>query len=200
MKFHASLLCLFLILVSCKNEESNQDKELNLETEKSINNTISEVEPKRSNAEGISSASDENGTKSTDGNSENNTEFSEANISGNTYIKIDESDANCNCYCLELDMNKNTELCLSEDKIYINARYAQAKDGVNMYYVSPSNKNTNEDLPWKEFDTNTPIAVLSTGENGNMVLDWKGFSIDGELAVDYAIYGKKTLEGTYKKQ
>jgi hypothetical protein len=33
-----------------------------------------------------------------------------------------------------------------------------------------------------------------------MVLDWKGFSIDGELAVDYAIFGKKTLEGTYKKQ
>jgi len=31
-------------------------------------------------------------------------------------------------------------------------------------------------------------------------LDWKGFYIDGELAVDYAIYGKKTLEGTYKKQ
>ena len=97
-------------------------------------------------------------------------------------------------------MNKSTELCLSEDEIYINARYAQAGDGVNMYYVSPSNKKTNEDLPWKEFDTNTPIAVLSAGKNGNMVLDWKGFSIDGELAVDYAIYGKKTLEGTYKKQ
>ncbi len=200
MKFYASLFCLFLILVSCKNEESNQNEELNSKTEKSVNNNISGVEPKRSNAEGISSASDENGTESTDGNSENNTEVSEANISGNTYIKIDESDANCNCYCLELDMNKSTELCLSEDEIYINARYAQAGDDVNMYYASPSNKNTNEDLPWKEFDTNTPIAVLSAGKNGNMVLDWKGFSIDGELAVDYAIYGKKTLEGTYKKQ
>lgn len=200
MKFYASLFCLFLILVSCKNEESNQDEELNSRTEKSVNNNISVVEPKRSNAEGISSASDENDTESTDGNSENNTEISEANISGNTYIKINESDANCNCYCLELDMNKSTELCLSEDEIYINARYAQDGDDVNMYYVSPSNKNTNEDLPWKEFDTNTPIAVLSAGENENMVLDWKGFSIDGELAVDYAIYGKKTLEGTYKKQ
>lgn len=200
MKFYASLFCLFLILVSCKNEESNQDEELNSKTEKSANNNISVVEPKRSNAEGISSASDENDTESTDGNSENNTEISEANISGNTYIKINESDANCNCYCLELDMSKSTELCLSEDEIYINARYAQDGDDVNMYYVSPSNKNTNEDLPWKEFDTNTPIAVLSAGENENMVLDWKGFSIDGELAVDYAIYGKKTLEGTYKKQ
>ena len=200
MKFYASLFCLFLILVSCKNEESNQNEELNSETEKSVNNNISEVEPKRSNAEGISSVSDENGTESNDGNSKKNTEVSEAKISGNTYIKIDESDANCNCYCLELDMNKSTELCLSEDEIYINARYAQAGDDVNMYYASPSNKNTNEDLPWKEFDTNTPIAVLSAGKNGNMVLDWKGFSIDGELAVDYAIYGKKTLEGTYKKQ
>ena len=194
------MFCLFLILVSCKNEESNQNEELNSKTEKSVNNNISEVEPKRSNAEGISSASDENSTESNDGNSENNTEVSEAKISGNTYIKIDESDVNCNCYCLELDMNKSTELCLSEDEIYINARYAQAGDDVNMYYASPSNKNTNEDLPWKEFDTNTPIAVLSAGKNGNMVLDWKGFSIDGELAVDYAIYGKKTLEGTYKKQ
>jgi zinc D-Ala-D-Ala carboxypeptidase len=33
-----------------------------------------------------------------------------------------------------------------------------------------------------------------------MELDWLGFTINGDLAMDYAIFGKKTLEGQYKKK
>ncbi len=202
MKFYASLLCLIFVLVSCKNDDKNQESEPDFETEQTENNGVSE----RNAEESVSkSNSDYNKTEKetleSPDTGENDAEGSSLAITpGTIYVKTDESDANCSCYCLELEMNKNTELCLSEDEMYINARFAKTGNEVNIYFVSPSNRNTNEDLPWEDFDTNNPIAVLSPGEKGNMELDWKGFSINGELAVDYAIYGKKTLEGTYKKQ
>ena len=94
-------------------------------------------------------------------------------------------------------MNQNSELCLKKDEIYIQARFSKDADGkLNVFYVKPSEKNTNDKLPWDKFDTNKPIAVLTPSGKG-LELDWKGFSIGGELAVDYALYGKKTLEGTY---
>jgi len=198
MKFYASLLCLMLVLVSCKDEDNNQEDKPYFEIEQNENDNTSEPGSEKSDSE-INFNEDES-IDSPDNTSKNKMESSEAITSGTTYVKIDENDANCRCYCVVLDMNNNTELCLSEDKMFINARYAKSGNNVNIYYVNPSAKNTNEDLPWEDFDTNTPIAVLSPDENGNMELDWKGFSIDGELAVDYAIYGKKTLEGTYKKQ
>lgn len=187
-----------LVLVSCKDEDKNQEDEPNFEIEQKENDNTSEPGTEKSDSE-INYNEDES-IDSPDNTSKNKMESSGAITRGTTYVKIDENDANCRCYCVVLDMSNNTELCLSEDKIFINARYAKSGNDVNIYYVNPSAKNTNEELPWEDFDTNTPIAVISPGENGNMELDWKGFSIDGELAVDYAIYGKKTLEGTYKKQ
>lgn len=189
-----------LVLISCKDEDKNQENEVDSETEQNENYNISETSTKESNSERTYSDKEDESIDSPDRESNNKTQSSEVIASGTTYVKTDENDANCSCYCIELDMNNNTELCLSENKMYINARYAKSGDLVNMYYINPSNKNTNKDLPWEDFDTNTPIAVLSPGENGNMDLDWKGFSINGQLAVDYAIYGKKTLEGTYKKK
>ncbi|PKD18237.1 hypothetical protein APR41_03550 [Salegentibacter salinarum] len=199
MRYYASLLCLILVLVSCKNEDKNQEREPDFETEQTENKNTPEKNTEKSTSE--NSDYNEKETLEAPDSENNETETSSSKITpGTTYVKVDERDANCSCYCLELDMNKNTELCLSEDEMYINARYAKTGNSVNIFYVSPSNKNTNEDLPWEDFDTNNPIAVLRPGENGNMELDWKGFYIDGVLAVDYAIYGKKTLEGTYKKQ
>lgn len=124
-----------------------------------------------------------------------------ANVEGNRYLKTDQQqDTQCNCYCLELDLLGTTELCLVEDEIYINSRFVKSANEVQVFYAGPSERNTNEDLPWDEFDENEPVAVITKGSNGNLELDWKGFTIDGELAVDYAIYGKKTLEGTYAKR
>jgi len=200
MKFYASLLCLILVLVSCKNEDKKQDEKTNNETEQNENQKTSGVNTKKNNSEIDYNENEESSIDSPDKKSNNSSGSSKAAVSGETYVKIDEKDANCNCYCLELNMNNNTELCLSEDEIYITARYSKSGNNINMYYANPSSKNTNEELPWEDFDTNTPIAVLSPTDNGNLELDWKGFSINGELAVDYAIYGKKTLEGTYKKQ
>ncbi|HSI71388.1 MAG TPA: hypothetical protein VK941_14220, partial [Gillisia sp.] len=93
------------------------------------------------------------------------------------------------------------ELCLKEKSIFITARMSRGDEGtVNIFLVEPANRNTEgDDIPWKEFDTNVPIATISPSKNGEMELDWLGFTINGDLAIDYAIYGKKTLEGTYKK-
>ena len=71
----------------------------------------------------------------------------------------------------------------------------------NIFLVNPSAKNLEgKDMPWDKFDKNTPIATLTSKPNGEVEMDWLGFSINGDLAIDYAILGKKTLEGTYKKK
>ena len=122
-------------------------------------------------------------------------------IDGTKYLKTDEQqDTQCNCYCLELNLSGMTELCLVEDEIYINSRFVKSGNEVQIFYTGPSDRNTNEDLPWDQFDKNQPLAVITPGSNGNLELDWKSFTMGGELAVDYAIYGKKTLEGTYTKR
>ena len=185
MKFYISMLCLALILVSCKNNGQNSDSgtqtEENNTTKFDSTNTSAGVDVQ----------------KKAESNTKNNLGSLSSAISGNTYLKNNET--NCSCYCLKFETDNRIELCLAEDKFYIEAKYNQAGNVVNFYYVKALNQENNQDIPWEKFDTNTPVAVLNQGENGMLTLDWKGFSIDGKLAVDYAIYGKKTLEGTYKK-
>ena len=115
-------------------------------------------------------------------------------------MKKDKPKDGCNCYCLEVNFSGNSELCLDEDKMYIQARFSKTENNnIKVYYIAPSGRNQNGELPWEDFQQDLPIAVLSPDDNGNFILDWKGFSIDGKLAVDYAIFGKKTLEGSYQK-
>lgn len=121
-----------------------------------------------------------------------------------TYTKVDAngSAAGCACYCVEVSFSTPTELCVSPEHIRISARFSRQGDQkANVFYedVLESNDLENE-IPWDSFDKTVPIATVSLQSDGSMKLDWLGFSVDGELAVDYAIYGKKTLEGTYKKQ
>lgn len=200
MKFYAILLCLLVVLGSCKDENSRQVNEQDFETGQNDTSTISDSDSERSAIEASNEGNKDEALDSTGNDFNNRQESSTAITSGITYVKTNVNDANCTCYCLQLAMDNNTELCLLEDEMYVNARYAKAGSNVNIYFRSPSSKNKNAELPWDDFDTNTPIAVLSPGENGEMNLDWKGFTVEGELAVDYAVYGKKTLEGTYKKQ
>lgn len=139
-----------------------------------------------------------------DGNNDSTTapskQIAVADISSGTYIKTDSEKSDCDCNCLEIDLSKNTELCLSKDGIYVDTRVEKTNEGeMRFYFEAPSSKNTNKDLPWDKFDKDQPIAILSFDNNGALSLDWKGFNINGELAVDYALYGKKTLEGSYKK-
>ncbi|MDT0648731.1 hypothetical protein [Autumnicola edwardsiae] len=183
---------LILSVFACKDQPENKEK----------------IEDKSPKKEYTSADSGKNGKKAGDTIEtapETITPDSETdplgNLEGNLYIKTDQQQDNaCSCYCLEFNFSENKELCLSEDKIYINSRFVKSGDEIKVFYVGPSEKNTNEDLPWEQFDKDVPLAVITAGSNGNLDLDWKGFTINGELAIDYAMYGKKTLEGTYTQR
>ncbi|WP_324720594.1 hypothetical protein [Salinimicrobium sp. HB62] len=120
------------------------------------------------------------------------------------YRKIvkDSAGDDCNCNCIEIAYDRATEWCIDKDKLYMSARCKKTGENTaDVYFVSSSREiSPDRPLPWEEFDTNTPVATLTFQPDGSATLDWLGFSSNGEVLTDYALYGKKTLEGTYKKE
>lgn len=193
------ILCLFFCLTACNDSKKNDESEESpARQNESVDNKYDQ------NTSGEDQNSDQSDTDSTgdlpDGkDSEGNSKNPSPALSG-LYIKSDHlEDSSCKCYCIDVKPNGTSELCLTEDKLYINGRFEQSGNNINIYYSGKSSKNTDTEIPWDDFETGTPIAVLSPDGNG-LKLDWKGFTINGEIAIDYALYGKKTLEGTYKKK
>lgn len=186
------LVALLAISFSCKNNEKKNET-----SEK--DSTYSESEYNESTPGTLDESTKSSRDTLDEEQREDKSETSSSgSINNTTYLKQgEENDYNCKCYCIEMNLSGTSELCLAKDKIYIDASFKKSADSINVYYVQPSAKNTNKDLPWNKFDKNQPIAVI-TPTGGGLKLDWKGFSIDGKLALDYAIYGKKTLEGEYK--
>jgi zinc D-Ala-D-Ala carboxypeptidase len=209
MKLRSLLPVLFglFIIVACKNESNQDDTPETRERQenyRSEENKTDEDHTTPSSRDQNRSASGED--TSPDDSVKNEPEMDRAvsntsQLSEGIYVKEGEKDANCECYCVDLTFTGTTELCLKEGTIFITARMSRGENGaVNIFLVEPAARNTEgEDIPWEEFDSNVPIATISN-ENGKMDLDWLGFTINGDLAMDYAIYGKKTLEGTYKKK
>ncbi|GHA46389.1 hypothetical protein GCM10007103_29370 [Salinimicrobium marinum] len=193
MKKAVFLAFSFLFLVSCNDDKkSTSPGEPVMDTEDSIERdfTMDDIDEDRDNVE--------------TGNETVNTIQTPADheFTGN-YRKVNgEESGPCDCDCLEVNLTSPSQLCISPDKMYISAKFVKTSGTTaDVFLVEPGNvENAENELPWEEFDTETPIATIDLQPNGSMVLDWKGFHIDGELATDYAIYGKKTLEGTYKKQ
>lgn len=107
----------------------------------------------------------------------------------------------CNCNCIDISFDNPTEWCIIKDKVYINARCEKTGENTaNLYLVEPTrDENADRPFPWKDFDTDSPIASMEFGQDGSVEIDWKGFSTNGKIATDFAIYGKKSLEGTYKR-
>src|SRR5690606_23596191 len=122
-------------------------------------------------------------------------------LSGQFIKKGEENDAGCNCYCINLS-STTAELCLIQGDMYVNTRLQKNIDNsIDVFLVEPSTRNTQgKDIPWQDFDRNSAIATIKPASNGELEFDWLGFKINGDIAVDYAILGKKTLEGTYKKK
>ena len=185
MKFKliVTTLCCLFILSSCKNQESGDHKS------ETLSDSLTESGNNR----------DYSNTKST---SKTDSKVSAGTIEGQ-YIKMgEEADPNCECYCLDLNFTSNSELCLSPDNIYIIAKFEKTNTNlINIYLTDPSDINSEGDkIPWAKFDRNIPIATITQQPNGELDLDWLGFSINGDLAMDYAILGKKTLEGKFKKK
>ena len=120
------------------------------------------------------------------------------------YKKLEEGEAtnDCNCQCVDIDFDQPTEWCIIKDKVYITARCRKTGDNsAELYFVNASRAdNPDRPIPWEKFDTSTPIASINFKTNGTAEVDWIGFSVNGEVSTYYAIYGKKTIEGTYKKE
>ncbi|MGY5847917.1 hypothetical protein ACW6QP_10910 [Salegentibacter sp. HM20] len=194
---------LMLALVSCKNEtDQNVTQVDDIEQTDDFNIENQEGNDQNRNSTGNPPSQNNQGRRDIDSSQPDraNNSTRSGSTSGK-YTKVDESDATCNCYCLDVVEGGTTEMCLRPDEIYITARVEKGPGSeIHFYYTQPSSRNTNTELPWEDFDKNQPIAIMLPGENGQMDLDWKGFHIDGQLATDYAIYGKKTLEGNYKRQ
>ena len=113
----------------------------------------------------------------------------------------DKAADDCNCNCIEIAYDKATEWCIDKDKVYMSARCQKTGDNTADVYFVASSREISPDraIPWDEFDTNTPVATLTFQPDGSAKLDWLGFSKNGEVMTDYALYGKKTLEGIYKR-
>lgn len=193
-------LSFIFILSSCKNIDESGDN--NSQTETNSENYQSESE-----TDSIGKEKDQtnNTTPTTI-----NTNKKDAPISDNAskgvegqYLKIgEEADINCGCYCLDVNFISNSVLCLSPDKIYIDVKYKKTSTNlINVFLVGPSDINSEgKEIPWDKFDRDIPIATLTPKSDGELDLDWLGFSINGDLAMDYAIFGKKTLEGKFKRK
>ena len=196
------LLCLFLSITSCNDskKENDPDADPNQNVYQNVNQNSDQNIDTNSQENASESKEDSQLNESDPENEEESkTDNSTGNFTG-TYINTDHlEDNSCQCFCLEVT-SSTSELCLKEGDLFINARFQQNGENIVIYYDGKSSRTTNNDIPWDKFETGTPIAVLSPQANGAMKLDWKGFSIDGKIAVDYALYGKKTLEGTYKKK
>lgn len=193
----------FIILVSCKNEpEGAYDPVTNTDTE--YFPPEADIDPDNANVEeNIDSVKKDNLPGS--GENPEKSGSSEKNKStdiGGTYIKVgEESDNNCSCYCLDINFGTGSEFCLLENEMYINTRFQRNPDNtVNVFLVRPSTKNKKSDIPFETFDTDTPIATIAQLPGGELKLDWLGFKSNGDLLPDYALFGKKTLEGIYKRK
>ncbi|MDT0642440.1 hypothetical protein RM553_06305 [Zunongwangia sp. F363] len=191
MKLKLYSLMFFLVLLSCKNNGDNSGNELEENPENSEYNAV---------GPGVPVEKDEIYQDEENPEVSRESKSSPAIQAGN-YIKIGENaTSNCHCYCLDVKLTGTSTICLVENEMYINSRFEKAGESINIFYTGPSEENNSNELPWDQFDKNEPVAVLKPQENGKVELDWKGFSINGELAVDYAIYGKKALEGTYERK
>ena len=209
-KFPLALAILFIGISSCKNSDSGNDvtgdEVITIENESRDALDLKTPDPganedlNRNNNQ-TNDPSPDGGTV-TDPNTPTSNTARSASTAG-TYIKIgEEGDRNCNCYCLDLNTAGNKELCLVPGEMYITTRFQKNNDNsFDVYLVDPSARNTQgKDMPWKDFDRSSPIAKIVSKTNGEMDFDWLGFKINGDLAMDYAIFGKKTLEGQYKKK
>ncbi|CAN5405892.1 hypothetical protein BH23BAC2_BH23BAC2_08730 [soil metagenome] len=205
-KFITTLLC-FVLLIACRDAESQRD---NNETNQFDNEEFSPVDrniPRDKVDDEQRRSTNEDDTSrertTTPGQTKENREtVTSSAVMAGQYIKTgQENDNSCNCYCIDLSAT-NPELCLVNNELYISTRFQKKlNNSIDVFLVNPSTRNSQgKEIPWKDFDRNAPIATITPKSNGELEFDWLGFTINGDLAVDYAIYGKKTLEGTFKKK
>lgn len=201
MKRLLIIASLLLSMMACK-DSGNTKSDENSDQNSSEISTDADDENQTSGNYGMEDTSEASKTKNGDTvqSDATSTDSIDKTFLAGKFIKTDHtSDSDCSCYCVNINFSGTSELCLSENKLYINARMEKSGDKINVYYSGKTAKTSNTEIPWDKFDTSVSIAEIKPEADGGLKLDWKGFTIDGKIAVDYALYGKKTLEGTYKK-
>lgn len=187
MKYYFSFLLIFLLLLACKQEKKEK-------TRAKENNQIENPTPGK--MEDTSSANDRLKDKKELPKKSSITDYE------GRFIKTGESITSCDCNCFDLSFSSPTQLCINKEDMYILSRIEKTgPQEAAIFLIDPVKEEEMEkNLPWSEFERDLPIATLKINQDASLELDWIGFSKDGKLAVDYAIFGKKTLEGTYKRE
>ncbi|MCF4102420.1 hypothetical protein L1I30_12145 [Gillisia sp. M10.2A] len=185
MKLKWMLPILLLIIISCKDQSSSEpSNESTLSTQKVLPEDTDTI------------------LKNTEDYPVNTTTVT-SKITSGQYIKLEKEPAtDCSCYCINFEPEASSKMCLLPDKIYVFVRFQKIDDlNYNVYFTEAAETNTGgKDIPWNTFDKTTPIATITSLPNNELEVDWLGFSVNGDLVIDYALYGKKTLEGKYKIQ
>lgn len=198
-----ALLFGLTVLVSCK-DKSESEYNPNNSADTEYFPTEAESDSDNKNYENRSLKDQEVHHSNSEENSDSSNSVKKLKTVGvsGTYIKVgEESDKDCGCYCLEINFKSDSELCLVKDEMYINCRFQKTGDNkVNVFLIGPSTRNKENEVPFENFDTDNPIATIAQLPNGELKMNWLGFKSNDDLITEYAIYGKKTLEGTYKRK
>lgn len=196
MKF----LILLAFVCACKDSGKTSPKELNPRIEGTVSRDTSQGEDNKLLLE--QAATEKDGSQVGELENINDQENGDSQSIEGKYIRINNEERNtfCDCSCIDISFNHPTELCISPDRVYISARFESTTGNkIEIFLVEVSRTDEEQEIPWSDFDKDTPIATIEPQPDNSLKLDWTGFTIDGEIAVDYALFGKKTLEGTYKR-
>jgi len=217
MKKYYTLLLVLASLFACKDDvKSNQDQMLNKDKLEVSGNSNPKTNPSTSetnrdmSVETNTKMDSEMETMNEDSNEETMAEadtkmVSAKDFSGSFQRSDDEKlMGNCDCNCVNVSLTAVSMLCLDkESNINIKVKFKKSSTSdLDIYYVSGSGKlkGIEEDIPWKDFDTTAPLATIDFTDSDHFMLDWKGFMKNGEIAMNYAVLGKKNLEGNYKRK
>jgi len=182
-----------LVIFSCKNNtQSTEDTSVDIKTGTAIKDT-------REEAEAIENDAIENEDNRTNTSDDKNLEIS-GELPNGTYINTENEDADTGCNMLMLNYSAPTSLCIDKEGITISVNYKKNGQNTEVFFNGLVENKSDKKIPFNTFDKNVPIAVITQKTNNSLTLDWKGFSVNGDLAIDYAILGKKNLEGDFKKQ
>ncbi|WP_121667621.1 hypothetical protein [Mesonia aquimarina] len=188
MRLFPLILLTFFLFTNCKEDNSEKKTE-------QFSNEISEDE-----SENPSSTNQHNSPHKK--SSDSKTKPVKA-ISGMFQrVNEDSTPGSCNCDCLSIDFSNPQSLCIDKESgLEIQVNYKKMDNGKVAMYLVEGNGDTEvlKKIPWEKFDKNKPLAKIDFTDTNRFTLDWVGFMLNGEVAVDYAILGKKNLEGDFQK-
>ena len=188
MRLFSFILLTLFLFTNCKEDASEKKTE-------QFSNEISEDEPEKPSSINQHNSSQ---SKSTDSKTKPIKAISEM------FQRVNEDgiSGSCNCDCLTIDFSSPQSLCIDKGSgLKIQVNYKKLNNGKVAMYLFEGKGGTKvlKKIPWEKFDKTKPLAKINFTDKNHFTLDWIGFTLDDEVAVDYAILGKKNLEGDFQK-